>query len=143
MPDHRVPIDGNEGKSRRSPWPSSHLIQWQDFTAAAHLLEPLCNQGDNISTASIRSSIGRIYLQSGNMRVAAKHFAAVAADPAADKAMQDMNAALLASAEGEWAQASDYLQRILQQDADNFMVDFWFMSEIGAIFLTGITQGCE
>lgn len=97
-------------------------MESQDFTAAVHLLEPLCYQGEDISTVSIRSSIGRIYLQSGNMRMAAKHFTVVADDPAAEQTMKDMNAALLASAEGDWTQASEYLENILQQDADNFMV---------------------
>ncbi|KAF9466097.1 hypothetical protein BDZ94DRAFT_1295975, partial [Collybia nuda] len=100
---------------------ASQLMEMKDFTAAVHLLEPLCEQGDGVSTAAMRSSVGRIYLQSGNTSMAVKHFAAVAADPEADKGTKDMNAALLASAEGDWTQASDNLRAILREDADNFV----------------------
>jgi uncharacterized protein HemY len=54
--------------------------------------------------------------------MAAKQFAIVDEDPVADQAMKDMNAALLASAEGDWTQASSILRRILEEDAENFVV---------------------
>lgn len=54
--------------------------------------------------------------------MAARHFAAVAADATAEQSTKDMNAALLASAEGDWDQASSILADILAKDADNFVV---------------------
>jgi hypothetical protein len=54
--------------------------------------------------------------------MAAKHFATVDADPAADQDMKDMNVALLASAEGDWSKASSILQALLEKDSENFVV---------------------
>ena len=93
----------------------------QEITAAAKLLEPLCNQGD-ISSPALRSSIGRIYLQGGIIHTATKHFSLVAADPTATEDMKQMNAALLASAEGQWTEASDNLKAILEKDSENYVV---------------------
>jgi trafficking protein particle complex subunit 12 len=46
----------------------------------------------------------------------------VAADPSATEDMKQMNAALLASAEGHWMEASDNLKAILENDSDNYVV---------------------
>lgn len=54
--------------------------------------------------------------------MAKKHFAEVAADASAEESTKDMNAALLASAEGAWDQASKILAKLLVKDADNFVV---------------------
>ena len=97
------------------------LSSKQEITAAAKLLEPLCNQGD-ISSPALRSSVGRIYLQGGIIHAATKHFSLVAADPTATEDMKQMNAALLASAEGQWTEASDSLKAILEKDSENYVV---------------------
>ena len=93
----------------------------KEITAAAKLLEPLCHQGD-ISNPALRSSVGRIYLEGGIIHSAAKHFSLVAADPTATEDMKRMNAALLASAEGQWMEASDNLKAILEKDSENYVV---------------------
>jgi predicted Zn-dependent protease len=98
----------------------------QEITAAAKLLEPLCNQGD-ISSPALRSSVGRIYLQGGIIHTATKHFSLVAADPTATEQMKQMNAALLASAEGQWTEASDILKAILEKDSENYVVCPFFL----------------
>ena len=54
--------------------------------------------------------------------MATKHFSLVAADPSAPEAMKQMNAGLLASAEGKWTEASDNLKAILEKDSDNYVV---------------------
>ena len=54
--------------------------------------------------------------------MATKHFAIVDEDPGAEPAMKDMNAALLASAEGDWTKADTMLRKILEKDAENFVV---------------------
>ncbi|KAF5383712.1 hypothetical protein D9615_003662 [Tricholomella constricta] len=100
---------------------ASQLVEMKDFRAATKLLEPLCTQGDGTSTAELRSSIGRIYLQSGDIETAAKHFEAVAADPAASQELKDMNAGLLASAEGHWVRAASLLETLIAKDANNFV----------------------
>jgi hypothetical protein len=93
----------------------------QDFTAAAKLLEPLCEQGP-ITSPALRSAIARVYLQGGHLGKAAKHFSLVAKDPDADQTMKDMNAALLASADGEWAEAGDLLAGLVTRDSENYAV---------------------
>ncbi|GLB41938.1 putative regulation of kinetochore assembly [Lyophyllum shimeji] len=99
---------------------ASQLIEMKDFRAATRLLEPLCAQGET-STAELRSSIGRIYLQSGEIQAATEQFEIVAADPVARQELKDMNAGLLASAEGDWVRASSILEGIIAKDANNFV----------------------
>jgi hypothetical protein len=99
------------------------MFMVQEITAAAKLLEPLCNQ-DGISSPALRSSVGRIYLQGGNVQAAARHFGVVEADASAPLTLKMMNAALLASAEGDWMEASERFKGILEQDADSYAVRF-------------------
>jgi len=99
---------------------ASQLVEMKEITAAAKLLEPLCQQGD-VSSPALRSSVGRIYLQGGMIQMATKHFSLVAADPNATEDMNQMNTALLASAEGNWVEASDSLKAILEKDSDNYV----------------------
>ena len=96
----------------------------QEFTAAARLLEPLCDQGDGSTSPALRSSVARIYLQGGNVGMASKHFKQVAEDPTAEETLKQMNAALLACAVGDWEEASGTLTAILERDAENYAVKF-------------------
>ena len=93
----------------------------QEMTAAARLIEPLCFQ-DGVSSPPLRSAVARIYLQGGNIPLAARHFAAVEADPTALPALKTMNAALLAAAEGDWTEASARFRMVLEEDAANYVV---------------------
>ena len=53
----------------------------------------------------------------------------MAADPSATEDMKQMDAALLASAEGHWTEASDHLKAILEKDSDNYVVcSFFYVS---------------
>ena len=54
--------------------------------------------------------------------MAAKQFALVEADPSAEDTLKTMNAALLASSEGDWIQASEKLREILEKDEDDYVV---------------------
>ncbi|KZP25536.1 hypothetical protein FIBSPDRAFT_909472 [Athelia psychrophila] len=99
---------------------ASQLVEMKDYSAAVRLLEPLLDQGPNISTAALRSSIARIYLQSGYMEKALKHFAVVAADSEVTQAVKDMNAAILACAQGEWDCASELSRKLLDADPEDF-----------------------
>ncbi|KAI0741612.1 hypothetical protein C8Q80DRAFT_1110193 [Daedaleopsis nitida] len=100
---------------------ASQLIEMKDFAAAAGVLEPLCVQNGNITSPALRSAVARVYLQGGYVVMAAKHFAAVAEDPAADPVQKTMNAALYASAEGDWPRATSELQKTLAADPENFV----------------------
>ncbi|KII85920.1 hypothetical protein PLICRDRAFT_115093 [Plicaturopsis crispa FD-325 SS-3] len=99
---------------------ASQLMEMKDFSAAASILEPLCKQGPDVFCAELRSSIARIYLQSGHLSMASKHFAAVAEHPDTDNSTKAMNTALLASAQGDWPAASTTLKALLQDDPNNF-----------------------
>ncbi len=91
----------------------------QDFGAATKLLEPLCNQSGTAAPA-LRSTVGRIYLQAGQLGRAAKHFSIVAADETVEQSVKDMNAALLATANGEWESAAEVLRSVLEADTENY-----------------------
>jgi hypothetical protein len=95
----------------------------QDFAAAGKFLEPLCAPGKGTtSSPSLRSAVARAYLQGGYISCASKHFSAIARDPTADQSMKDMNAALLASAEGDWSTASMLLKSLVEADKENYVV---------------------
>ena len=71
----------------------------------------------------------------------------MAADLTATEDMKRMNAALLASAEGQWTEASDNLKAILEKDSENYVVCpiFYYMSlyhsvDIDAFRLIGCQQ---
>ncbi|KAJ6591504.1 hypothetical protein DFH09DRAFT_907373 [Mycena vulgaris] len=101
---------------------ASQLMEMKDFAAAAKLLEPLCEQVPDVTSPALRSAVARIYLQSGNLGMAARHFAVAAADASTPPAMRAMNAALLAAAEGDWPQASEILRSgVLEENPDNYV----------------------
>ncbi|KAJ7759253.1 hypothetical protein B0H16DRAFT_1534981 [Mycena metata] len=100
---------------------ASQLMEMKDFAAAARLLEPLCEQ-EGVQSPALRSGIARIYLQSGNLGMAAHHFTIVSADADTPAAVRDMNTALMAAAEGDWVQASEVLQAgVLAEDPENYV----------------------
>ncbi|EAU90505.2 hypothetical protein CC1G_00889 [Coprinopsis cinerea okayama7 len=98
---------------------ASQLVEMKEYAASARLLEPLCNQKD-VSNPPLRSAVARIYLQSGNLEMAAKHFEIVAQDPSADERQKKMDAALLASARGEWESATEMLREIIDKDNEDY-----------------------
>ncbi|KAF9477577.1 hypothetical protein BDN70DRAFT_880959, partial [Pholiota conissans] len=98
---------------------ASQMVEMKEITAAAKLLEPLCHQ-DGVSSPALRSSVGRIYLQGGNVQAAAQHFGEIEADSSASLTLKMMNAALLAAAEGDWSEASERFKGIIEQDAENY-----------------------
>ncbi len=102
----------------------THRLLVQDYLAAARLLEPLCTQEDGASSPHMQSAVARIYLQGGYIAMAMKHFAAVAQDTTAEPSLKAMDAALLASAEGDWERATNALRQIVQNDSDNYAVSF-------------------
>ncbi|OAX34869.1 hypothetical protein K503DRAFT_697904 [Rhizopogon vinicolor AM-OR11-026] len=101
---------------------ASQMMEMKDFAAATKLLEPLFTQrtGRQPSPA-IQSAVGRIYLQSGYLTKAAMHFAAVESDASVPQTLKDMNAALLACAEGNWVRADELLRSLVQAEPDNFV----------------------
>ena len=79
----------------------------------------------------MRAALGRVYLQAGQLDRAEAHFAAVAAAAAtaeddvgggALESTKKLNAALLASARGEWDAASEILRELFAQDDTNYAV---------------------
>lgn len=78
-------------------------------------------------------------MQSGYISQAAKHFAAVVEDSSADASMKAMNAALQASAEGDWTTAANALRDVLLIDPENYVVRV-FDCVYGDIRLTALPQ---
>ncbi|KAI0061054.1 hypothetical protein BV25DRAFT_830314 [Artomyces pyxidatus] len=97
---------------------ASQFIETKDFTAAARLLEPLLRAPD--ATPELRSAVGRVYLQAGQLALAERHLDAVARDPAVDPALKQLNAAFVASARGEWEKAGGILKEMVDRDPENF-----------------------
>ena len=60
--------------------------------------------------------------------MAIKHFTAIVEDPTVEPSLKAMNAALLASAEGDWDRATNALRQIIQNDPDNYVVSRWTMA---------------
>ncbi|KDQ61743.1 hypothetical protein JAAARDRAFT_66810 [Jaapia argillacea MUCL 33604] len=98
---------------------ASQLVEMKDYAAATKLLLPLLKSSSQPSP-ELRSAIAKIYLQSGQVSIASQHFAIVEADPDANENLKDMNASLLAAAEGDWAKVAEALQHILARDPENF-----------------------
>jgi hypothetical protein len=61
-------------------------------------------------------------MQSGYLTKAAMHFTVVENDASASQTLKDMNAALLACAEGNWVRADELLRGLVQAEPDNFVV---------------------
>ncbi|KAK7061051.1 hypothetical protein VNI00_000786 [Paramarasmius palmivorus] len=102
---------------------ASQLMEMKEYSAACKLLEPLLDQeyeAEDLSSPTLRSAIARIYLQSGYISMAKKHFDVVDKDSTAEQAQKEMNKALLASANGEWKVASETLTALLEREEENF-----------------------
>src|ERR1700761_461973 len=91
--------------------------------AGTALLEPLVAQEH--PSAELRSALGRVYLQAGQLDRAEAHFAAVAADNNVPESTKALNAAFLASARGEWDVAASILRELFAQDDTNYAVSFF------------------
>ncbi|KXN87417.1 Trafficking protein particle complex subunit 12 [Leucoagaricus sp. SymC.cos] len=106
---------------------ASQLVEMKDFTAATRLLEPLCTQRPHnsrestITNPTLRSAIARIFIQGGNVQLAAHHFGIVAQDPTADESLKRLNEAILCAAEGEWDRSVELLKGLIEEDEDNFV----------------------
>ena len=119
--------------------PTYPNLAWylQDYAAATALLEPLAaqqNQQEAKSTNNdLRSALGRVYLQAGQLDKAEAHFAAIAntntntdeedeAGTDTPETTKTLNAAFLASARGDWDTASRLLRGLVEQDEANYAV---------------------
>jgi Flp pilus assembly protein TadD len=105
-----------------------HLVK--EFTAATALLEPLATQRQQSSSSTnseLRSALGRVYLQAGQLDRAEAHFTAIATADAgagadAPESTKALNAAFLASARGDWDAAGTLLRGLVEQDDANYAV---------------------
>ncbi|KAL1747812.1 hypothetical protein HDZ31DRAFT_80114 [Schizophyllum fasciatum] len=116
---------------------ASQLVEAKDYGAAARLLGPLA------ASAELRSAVGRIYLQAGDVGGAERLFAAVAAEVGAGEAGEGplaaqvaTNEAMLAAAKGEWARADAVLRGLLEREQDNYAV--WSAERRASAFTTFI-----
>lgn len=121
LSDYRIAACRDEGETH-CLWSHRSLStrDIKDFTAATTFLEPLCSGPS--SSPSLRSAIARIHLQAGNIATAAHHISIVDADPNAEVKLKNMNAVLLAAADGNWTAVAARAQVLLETDSDNVVV---------------------
>lgn len=98
---------------------ASQFIETKDFTAATALLEPLVAK-EPATSADLRSALGRVYLQAGQLDRAEAHFTAVEAEDNVPESTKALNKAFLASARGEWDEAAVILRGLFAQDDTNY-----------------------
>lgn len=98
---------------------ASQFIETKDFTAATALLEPLVAK-EPATSADLRSALGRVYLQAGQLDRAEAHFTAVEAEDDVPESTKALNKAFLASARGEWDEAAVILRGLFAQDDTNY-----------------------
>ena len=77
------------------------------------------------------------------MSMAIKHFEEVSQDETADPALKTMDAALLASAEGDWERAAEALRQIVDNDPENFVVCICVFTLDPVAGLFTATTGCQ
>jgi len=105
--DQAVIDTWNERCSRLHLIIASQLVEMKDIVAATMFLDPLCQTG----SPELRSAIGRLYLQSGQLRLAEVCFQRVASDTSANGDLTSMNAAMQAMAVGDWESARQILEQ--------------------------------
>jgi len=91
------------------------------------------------TNSELRSALGRVYLQAGQLDQAEAHLAAVAADPSAPEPTKALNAAFLASARGDWDKAGELLRGLLvvQDDVNYAVRQFYsFVCQLNTLFFS-------
>jgi Flp pilus assembly protein TadD len=101
---------------------ATHLIGIKDFSAAATTMQLiLIHMPDNID---ILSSLGRLYLQMGDLTSAKQMFARMEelyGENDTAKEAVETNKAFVLMAQGDWAQAKDILQQVYQNNSNNLL----------------------
>ncbi|KAG9313065.1 hypothetical protein JVU11DRAFT_6505 [Chiua virens] len=105
---------------------ASQMIEMNDYQAAINLLAPLCTQRtaptlQPTPSPELHAALARIYILSGNLAKAEEHFsiaASAAANAESDAFM--MNAALMATASGDWPRAEEALTDLVAKQPENF-----------------------
>jgi tetratricopeptide (TPR) repeat protein len=101
---------------------ATHWIGMKDYSAAAHTMKLILTKvPDNID---ILSSLGRLYLQMGDMTSATKMFDRLEELYKSDVTGEAIktNKAFVLMAQGEWTQARDILQQVYQLNNSNLLV---------------------
>lgn len=102
---------------------ATHWINMRDYSAAATTMQLILTTKapDNID---ILSSLGRLYLQMGDLKSAEAMFQRMEEKYSNDdttKEAIDTNKAFALMAQGEWAQARDILQNVYQSNNENLL----------------------
>lgn len=92
----------------------------KDYSAAATTMELVLDKSDQ--NMDVLSSLGRLYLQMGDIQSANRMFEQLEQKSEANKEAVDTNKAFSLIAQGEWSQARDVLLQIYQQNHENLVV---------------------
>lgn len=102
---------------------ATHWIYMKDYSAAAATMELLLQKTNN-EDIDILSSLGRLYLQMGDIQSANRTFEKLEKNSRGDVAKEAIkaNKAFLHIAQGEWSQARNILLQIYEHNNENLVV---------------------
>ena len=94
----------------------------QDFRGAQKILDGLVPANGAGTSAKLFSALGRLKLEAGDIATAATYFSQSAAQPDATSQSRDTDAALLATAKGDWSGALALLEGVVTDHPDDVVV---------------------
>jgi len=98
---------------------ASQLLEMQDFRGAQKILDGLAPASGAGSSAKLLSALGRLKLEAGDITTAATYFNQSAIQSDATPQSRDTDAALLATAKGDWTGALALLEGVVRDHPDD------------------------
>ncbi|CDH51222.1 hypothetical protein RO3G_00406 [Lichtheimia corymbifera JMRC:FSU:9682] len=103
---------------------ATQFIEINDYASAASTMDMVRKHFDAENNVDILSALGRLYLQLGDVERAEKMYSEIEQRQEKTPAIEEMikvNRAFLCIAKGEWSQAAEILQTVLQANKDNLL----------------------
>ncbi|KAJ8656236.1 hypothetical protein O0I10_008030 [Lichtheimia ornata] len=103
---------------------ATQFIEINDYASAASTMDMVRKHFDAENNVDILSALGRLYLQLGDVERAEKMYSQIEQRQEKTPAIEEMikvNRAFLCIAKGEWSQAAEILQAVLQANKDNLL----------------------
>ncbi|KAF9511236.1 hypothetical protein BS47DRAFT_1331124 [Hydnum rufescens UP504] len=99
---------------------ASQLLELQDYRGAEKILNGLANQSQ--PSASLLSALGCTRLEAGDMSSAERYFRRAETLLDSDDTSRDVNAALLASAQGDWVTVVTTLEKVHERRPEDLII---------------------
>lgn len=114
---------------------------FQDFRGAQKILDGLAPTSGAGSSARLLSALGRLKLEAGDITTAATYFNRSATQPDATPQSRDTDAALLATAKGDWTGALALLEDVVKDHPDDVVVGVeQIHSNLRVLFLSSLCR---